>query len=138
MIRPLLLDTCAALWLAADAPMAAAAMEAIAQGATAGVSLQISPITAWEIGLMARKGRFRSSLSPQRWFDHLRALSGVQVCELSPEILLGSSFLPGELHGDPADRIMVATARELGLTLMTRDRALLDYAGHGHLAAIAC
>jgi PIN domain nuclease of toxin-antitoxin system len=138
MIRPILLDTCAALWLAADAPMAGAAMEAIAQVATAGISLQISPIIAWEIGLMARKGRFRSSLSPQRWFDHLRALPGVQVCALSPEILLGSSFLPGKLHGDPADRIMAATARDLGFTLMTRDQALLDYAGQGHLAAIAC
>lgn len=138
MIRPILLDTCAAMWLAADAPMAETAMDAIAQGAMADRSLQISPITAWEIGLMARKGRFRSSLSPQRWFDSLRALSGVQVCGLSPEILLGSSFLPGELHGDPADRIMAATARELGFTLMTRDRALLDYAEQGHLAAIAC
>lgn len=138
MIRPILLDTCATLWLAAGAPIAQAAMDSIAQASAAGNSLQISPITAWEIGLMARKGRFRSSLSPQRWFDHLRALSGVQVCDLSPEILLGSSFLPGELHGDPADRIMAATARELGFTLMTRDRALLDYAGDGHLAAIAC
>jgi PIN domain nuclease of toxin-antitoxin system len=138
MIRPILLDTCAALWLAADAPMAETAMEAISEVARANLPLQISPVIAWEIGLMARKGRFRSSLSPQRWFDSLRALPSVQLCELSPEILLGSSFLPGELHGDPADRIMVATARELGFVLMTRDRALLAYAEQGHLAAIAC
>jgi len=137
-MRPILLDTCATLWLAADAPMAESAMKAIGTAARADIPLQISPITAWEIGLMARKGRFRSSLSPQRWFERLRGLPGVQICELSPEVLLGSSFLPGEIHGDPADRIMAATAREYGFTLVTRDRALLDYASEGHLAAIAC
>jgi PIN domain nuclease of toxin-antitoxin system len=137
-MRPILLDTCATLWLVADAPMAESAMKAIGAAARLGVPLQISPITAWEIGLMARKGRFRSSLSPQRWFERLRSLPGVQLCELSPEVLLGSSFLPGELHGDPANRIIAATAREYGFTLLTRDQALLDYANEGHLAAIAC
>ena len=137
-MRPILLDTCAALWLTADAPMADAAMTAIAASYDAGLSLQISPITAWEIGLMARKGRFRSSLSPERWFEQLKGLPGVEICDLSGEILLASSFLPGELHGDPADRIMVTTAREQGFTLLTRDQALLDYAAQGYLAAMAC
>ncbi len=137
-MQPLLLDTCAALWLVAGAPLSDAAVAAIAQAGEAGSALQISPITAWEIGLLARKGRFRSSLSPQRWFDRLRDLPGLAVCDLSPEVLLASSFLPGDLHGDPADRIMAATARECGFTLLTRDRALLDYAAEGHLAAIAC
>ena len=137
-MRPILLDTCAALWLTADAPMADAAMTAIAASYDAGLSLQISPITAWEIGLMARKGRFRSSLSPERWFEQLKGLPGVEICDLSGEILLASSFLPGELHGDPADRIMVTTARDQGFTLLTRDQALLDYAAQGYLAAMAC
>ena len=87
---------------------------------------------------MARKGRFRSSLSPERWFEQLKGLPGVEICDLSGEILLASSFLPGELHGDPADRIMVTTAREQGFTLLTRDQALLDYAAQGYLAAMAC
>jgi PIN domain nuclease of toxin-antitoxin system len=137
-MRPILLDTCATLWLVADAPMAEGALNAIGAAGRANIPLQISPITAWEIGLMARKGRFRSSLSPQRWFEQLRNLPGVHLCDLSPEVLLNSSFLPGQFHGDPADRIMAATAREYGFTLITRDQALLDYAGEGHLAAIAC
>jgi PIN domain nuclease of toxin-antitoxin system len=118
--------------------MAEKAMVAIADTAKADIALQISPVTAWEIGLMARKGRFRSSLSPQRWFDRLRRLPGVAICALTPEVLLASSFLPGELHGDPADRMMVATAREHDFVLVTRDRALLDYAARGDLNAIAC
>jgi len=137
-MQPLLLDTCAALWFAAGAPMAEKAMAAMADAAKADIALQVSPVTAWEIGLMARKGRFRSSLSPQRWFDRLRTLPGVAVCALAPEVLLASSFLPGELHADPADRMMVATAREYDFVLVTRDSALLDYAAQGHLTAIAC
>ena len=137
-MTPLLLDTCAALWLAADAPLTDAARDAVFRALEAGIAIQVSPVTAWEIGLMARKGRFRSSLSPQRWFERLCALPGVAVCALDANILLASSFLPGELHGDPADRMMAATAREHGFTLVTRDRALLDYADQGHLAAISC
>ncbi len=137
-MRPLLLDTCAAIWLVADAPLAGPALDAIAAAFEAGLPLQVSPVTAWEIGLLARKGRFRASLPPQRWIEQLCAIQGVTLCDLSAAILLNSSFLPGDLHGDPADRIMAATARECGFTLLTRDGALLDYAAEGHLAAIAC
>lgn len=137
-MRPILLDTCAAIWLVADAPLAEPALEAIAAANKKNIALQISPVTAWEIGLMARKGRFRSLVSPQRWFEQLRAIPGVEVCDLSPEILLGSSFLPGEFHGDPADRMMAATAREYDFTLLTRDGALLAYAEQGYLSALAC
>ena len=77
-------------------------------------------------------------MSPQRWFEQLRAIPGVEVCDLSPEVLLSSSFLPGEFHGDPADRMLVATAREHDFTLLTRDEALLAYAGQGYLSALAC
>ena len=77
-------------------------------------------------------------MSPQRWFEQLRAIPGVEVCDLSPEVLLSSSFLPGGVHGDPADRMLVATAREHDFTLLTRDEALLAYAGQGYLSALAC
>lgn len=137
-MQPILLDTCAALWLVAGAPLTQEAGDAIVAARAAGETVWISPVLAWEIGLLARKGRFRASLTPQRWFQQLCAQPGLQLCDLGAEVLLASSFLPGELHGDPADRMMVATAREHGFRLMTRDRAILDYADQGHLAAIAC
>jgi PIN domain nuclease of toxin-antitoxin system len=68
----------------------------------------------------------------------LRTRPGITLCELTPDVLLGSWFLPGKLNRDPADRIIAATAREYGFTVITRDRALLDYAAQGHLAAIEC
>jgi PIN domain nuclease of toxin-antitoxin system len=49
-----------------------------------------------------------------------------------------SSFLPGKFPKDPADRIIAATAREHGYTVVTRDRALLDYAEQGYLSAVEC
>jgi PIN domain nuclease of toxin-antitoxin system len=138
MTSACLLDTCAAMYLVANEPMANGALEAIDAAADRGVALRVSPITAWEVGMLQGKGRFRSSLTPQRWFEMLRTRPGITLCELTPEILLGSSSLPGKLHRDPADRIIAATAREFGYTVITRDRALLDYAAQGHLAVIEC
>jgi PIN domain nuclease of toxin-antitoxin system len=138
MNGPILLDTCAAMYLIANEPMSEAANAAMDWSVDARLPLRVSLITAWEVGLLAARGRFKSSLSPQRWFERLRGTLGVQVCDLTGEILLGSSFLPGRIHKDPADRIIAATAREFGYTVMTRDRALLAYAAEGYLSAIEC
>ncbi len=138
MSGPFLLDTCVAMYLIANEPMSKAANAAMDWSVDAAVPLRVSPVSAWEVGLLATRGRFKSSLSPQRWFERLRTMPGVQLCDLSGEVLLASSFLPGTLHRDPADRIIAATAREFGFTVMTRDRALLDYAAEGHLSALQC
>jgi PIN domain nuclease of toxin-antitoxin system len=57
---------------------------------------------------------------------------------MSSDILIASSYLPGKLPKDPIDRIITATARELGATLMTRDRALLEYGKQGHVSVLEC
>ena len=138
MTQPILLDTCAAMWLVANDWMKQAAIDAMDHSADIGIPLLVSPITAWEVGNLGRTGRFRSVHSPQRWFELLRNTSGIQLCELTGEILLGSSFLPGRFHRDPADRIIAATARECGYAVMTRDKALLDYGREGHLSILEC
>ena len=97
----------------------------------------MSPITAWELGLLVSKGRISLSREPVAWFDALLA-TGVELAPLAPSILIGSSFLPGAMLRDPADRILAATARALDYRLMTRDERLLEYAAAGHIAAIAC
>ena len=132
----ILLDTCAAMFLVAGEPMTEAARRAIDTSAAA--PFYISPITAWEVGMMAGKGRFRSPLTPQRWFESLCALPGISLCPLTAQILMQSWSLPVGLNKDPADRIMAATAREYGYTIMTRDRALLDYGAQGYLSVLAC
>ena len=71
-------------------------------------------------------------------FGDVIATAGVRVEALSPEVLIDASFLPGTLHRDPADRILIATARAFDLTLVTRDQTILDYARRGHVRALAC
>jgi PIN domain nuclease of toxin-antitoxin system len=134
----LLLDTCAAIWLAEDEPMAASALEIIDRAAAKEIPIFVSPMTAWEIGLLNARGRLAMSVSPKTWFESLLAVPGVLLSDLSTNILIASSFLPGDAPRDPADRIIVATAREHGLQLVTRDKILLAYAKQGHLNALAC
>lgn len=54
------------------------------------------------------------------------------------DLLIAASFLPGKPPRDPVDRIIAATARDYGATLITRDRALLDYGENGHIRVVAC
>ena len=138
MSGPLLLDTCAAIWIMANDHMHQAAVDAIDEASDRQEQVFVSPITGWEIGLKARKGKFRSQYSPQRWLNLLLTLPQIALAEMPPQILLDSSFLPGNLVADPADRIIAATAREYGYTVITRDRALLEYGAQGHLAVIEC
>ncbi len=135
--RPILLDTCAAVWLANrsylldDALRALEAMQSIEGG------IVVSPITAWEVGRLVALGRLILTLDTQTWFGTLLK-AGVRLAEMPPEVLLASATLPGAFLRDPVDRILAATARTYGYRLMTRDGTLLDYAAKGHLKALPC
>ena len=134
----LLLDTCAALWLVSGAGVSAAAQDALAKAQEEGEPVHVSPITGWEIGLLALRGRFASPHPPKVWFDRLLGIGGVRLADLAPSTFIDSSFLPGQPPRDPADRIIIATAREQSLTIMTRDRHILDYGKAGHVLTLAC
>jgi PIN domain nuclease of toxin-antitoxin system len=103
-----------------------------------GAATYISPITAWEIGMLVSRERLKLLIAPQRWFARLFDASGVRLANMSPDLLIAASFLPGSPPRDPADRIIAATARDYGCTLITRDRLLLDYGEQGHLRVLAC
>ena len=134
----ILLDTCAALWTATDEmALSEDAAATIAEAERNGGSILISPITAWEVGLLVSRGRLALATSPLRWFEGLLD-AGLILAPLTPEILIHSSFLPGGVLRDPADRTLATTARTMGCRLMTRDRILLDYAREGHLQAVPC
>ena len=137
-MQPILLDTCAAIWIAEDEKLEQAAVDLLDSVAEAGVATYVSPISAWEVGLLLARERLTLLITPQRWFRRLLELPNVQLAEISPELLIESSFLPGQPPRDPADRILAATARDLGATLITRDRMLLDYGEQGHIRAVAC
>ena len=135
---PLLLDTCAVLWIASDQPIAKEARAAVAGALEADEPVFVSPISAWEIGLLASRGRISMPMSPEKWFERLLEAPGLHLAAMPPRILIASSFLPGASPQDPADRIIAATAREFEYCVVTRDRRLLDYAGSGYCRALAC
>jgi len=117
--------------------MKAPSVAAIERAATKGEVL-VSPVTAWEIGMLCAASRLVARPSPQDWFARLLQRPGVQLASLTPEAAIEASHLPGRVHGDPADRLLMATARHLSATLVTRDRHILDYAGSGNVKALAC
>jgi PIN domain nuclease of toxin-antitoxin system len=137
-VSSLLLDTHAAVWITEDQPLASMAVEAIDAAYQTGSTVFVSAITAWEVGLLVSRNRLSLVAKPERWFQRLLAIPGVKLAELSPDILIASSFLPGKPPRDPADRIILATARDLGATLITRDRLLLEYGEDGQVSTIPC
>ncbi|MEJ0028261.1 MAG: type II toxin-antitoxin system VapC family toxin [Rhizomicrobium sp.] len=137
MTFPFLLDTCAAMWLV-DGALRPNAAEALAASYRAGRTTFVSPFTAWEIGLLSVSGRFRSTYSVEGWLKRVTSLPGIALADLPARVLLDSWKLPGKLNRDPADRIIAATAREFGYTVVTRDRAMLAYAKQGHVSVLEC
>jgi PIN domain nuclease of toxin-antitoxin system len=134
-----LLDTCALIWIFNGDDTAGTVRPAVDRVWAEGGSLLVSPISGWEIGMLVSKGRLRLSTTPLNWFQRAIDTDGVALAELSPAILVESSFLPSAAAlRDPTDRIVAATARALGHPLMTRDRLLLDYAEAGHMRALPC
>jgi len=133
--RPVLLDTHVWVWLAEGRvgvrPEAVALMERAGEESL----LRVSAISAWEVGMLEARGRLRFDVPCEEWVEKAFGLPGLSLMPLTPSICVRSSRLPGNLHGDPADRLIVATARELGALLLTRDEPILQYAAKGHLRA---
>lgn len=134
----ILLDTCAVIWTGKSEKIAPLAVVAIDQSYDNNNRLHVSPITAWELGILVARGRYRFSMEVDEWFAKYMARSMSSLAKLSPADLIASSFLPGNPPTDPADRIIIATARQYGFHIMTRDAKILNYANEGHVNAIAC
>ena len=95
----------------------------------------VSVISVWEVALLEAKGRIGLTLPLSEWVT--RALAPpLRLAPLTPEIAVESGRLPPPFHSDPADRILTATARLEGLTLVTRDRRILAYAAQAHVTAV--
>lgn len=137
----ILLDTCAIIWIANREPISVVALDVLVKAGLAG-GILVSPVSAWEIGLLSRPKPNRQSPQfspdPKAWFTRFASGTGVVVSPLTPDIAIDASHLPGAFHSDPMDRLLVSTARHLGFPIVTRDHKILDYAMAGHVEAIAC
>lgn len=126
------------IWMGKNDAMSDESVAALDAAADRNEAVAISAISAWEIGMLSSKGRFASTLYPQAWFDDFVRGGNFRIAPLPPEVLIASSYLPGEPPKDPIDRIIIASARHEKLTLVTRDRPILQYARAGHIRVIEC
>ena len=135
-----LLDTNAVIRFANRALMEERAIAAIDAARAAG-GLYVSPVSAWEIGLLSRPQRAKPlhfAPDPKTWFARFMAQSGVREAPYTADVAIESSYLPGAPPKDPADRLLIATARHLNVTLVTRDQEIIAYSRAGHIRVIRC
>ena len=117
----IVLDTHAWIWRANSSP----SLSAVARDACDHAGRLIVPaISVWEVAMLVSKGRLGLDRDIVEWVKRALAFPRISLEGLSPEISILSSRLPGDLHGDPADRLIAATALHLGAPLVTKDTAL--------------
>jgi PIN domain nuclease of toxin-antitoxin system len=134
--EPVILDTHSLVWLIdGDESLGKESRRRIEQ-ATAPGSILISAITPWEIAMLVQKGRLELALPLRKWFEEVLESRIISIAPLLPEIAIDSAMLPGEIHRDPSDRIIIATARHHNLPLLTMDRKILSYGKAGHVAVM--
>ncbi len=84
-------------------------------------------ISIWELAKKIEKGQLVLDRPLDEWLDVATAMPGLHLAELSRPILVESCRLPQPFHGDPADQLIVATARQSGAVVVTRDRTIRRY-----------
>lgn len=124
---PSVLDTHTWIWwVTSDRRLSRKARAAIDKAQSRG-ELWVSMISIWEIAKKIEKGQLALDRPLEEWLEAALSAEGLHVAEMTRPILLDSCRLPLPFHGDPADQIIVATARAHGATLITRDARLQDY-----------
>lgn len=131
-----LLDTHAWVWLLnGDPKLNPKAVKAIEHSLSEEAVL-LSAISPWEVAMLVSKGRLTLDRDVGEWVNTAVSIPGIRLEPISPEIAVASTRLPGNIHPDPADRLIAATARHLGALLITDDQLLLDYGTAGHLKTL--
>jgi PIN domain nuclease of toxin-antitoxin system len=122
----ILIDTHAWIWwVHGDERLTPTQIEAIQ--ASEEDMIGISAISCWEIAKLVENKRLDLPVSLERWFEQALNYPGIRIIELTPDIAVGSTRMPGEFHRDPANQIIVATARVYDCPLVTSDERILNY-----------
>jgi PIN domain nuclease of toxin-antitoxin system len=124
----ILLDTHCLFWWVNDGGdrLSADALAAIADERPDG-DILISSITSWEIAMLVARGRLGLSMDIATWLATVQEIEEVEFVPIDNAIALEAVALPPEFHKDPADRLIVATARILGVPIVTADEKIRDY-----------
>jgi PIN domain nuclease of toxin-antitoxin system len=121
-----LLDTHVLIWWFGDRSRLSPAQQQILASASPEAPLVVSDISLWEVATLHDLGRIRLAMPVREWLDRATAAPLVRRQGISPAIAAELTVIPNSFHRDPADRILVATARVLGATLLTQDRRIAE------------
>jgi len=122
----IVLDTHIWVWWVSNPSLLSAKYTAYLE-ANEPTGIGVCAISCWEVAMLVEKGRLSFSVLVREWLEGALAYPGVRLLELSPEIAVESTRLPGTFHKDPADQMIVATARVLDCPLVTMDGLILNY-----------
>ena len=138
MSAALLLDTHVWLWYAegCEGQLSKTTLAAIEQARQAH-QLHVSAISVWEIGMLCAKEKISLSTPAREWMHQATKMLGLRMLALDAETAFESTQLPGNPHGDPADRFFIAAARAMNLTLVTSDKKILTYGKAGNVQVLA-
>ena len=125
----IVLDTHVLVWWVSGAAEKLSKPAAAALGKARGkeASVFVSAISAWEIAVLIQKGRLVLSMDVEEWLSHAASLPELRFLPVDRHTAVQSVRLPGDFHSDPADRLIVATARRLNLPLVTADERIRNY-----------
>lgn len=131
-----LLDTHIWVWLMQDMPGLSKSTLSVIRTAARNQQVRISAISIWEVAMLEVKKRITLSIECRAWIQKALSVPGLKMLEMTPDILFESTRLPDNFHADPSDRIIVASARSVGATIITADKAIQAYAKEGHVKVI--
>lgn len=123
----ILLDTHALVWWVSDPQKLSPKARVAIAHAFKKTHIYVSAISIWEIMMLVRKERIKLTVDAETWLSNVESIPELHFVPVNTVIARKSVTLPGDFHADPADRIIVATARELGATLITSDRKIRKY-----------
>ena len=125
----IVLDTHALIWwVNEDARLAPTAKSTIEETLADNGQVLVSAISAWEPAMLIKHGRLALAMDMDEWLRSVESIEGVSIVPITAQVAAQSVNLPGQFHQDPADRMIVALARELNAPLITADEKIQRYA----------
>jgi PIN domain nuclease of toxin-antitoxin system len=123
----IVLDTHTLLWWVGGLALGKQALAAIERESRGNGEIVVSSMSVWEIALLVSRGKLKLSMDIHDWTRHVSRIPRVRFMPVDNGIAIQSIDLPGQFHNDPADRVIVATARTLAAPLVTKDRLIRKY-----------
>jgi PIN domain nuclease of toxin-antitoxin system len=124
----IVLDTHTLVWWASGDPLLSKKARTAIEREQPDGDIIVSSISAWEIAVLVERGKLVLSMDVGRWLSTVAQIDAVHFLPVDVEVATKSVNLPGDFHKDPADRMIVATARKLAVPLVTKDDKIRAYA----------